>query len=166
MSKNPKLPLTPEEKAHLRKAKIRLSDIHELETPELTRVLETSGSRARQIRALAAFQQIPSIGYKFADTLVDNLGFYSLEELKGKDGAVLLDQLEHDLGYWVDPCVEDQIRCVIHHVDHSGSTKQWLDFTEERKAYVQRTVIRHRGRKSHGIAKYSNGRGDKNCRRD
>lgn len=132
---NPKLPLTSEEKANLRAAKIQLSDVHELEIFELAHVLKTSDKRARLIKALATFQQIPSIGHKFADTLVENLGCYSLDDLKNKDGALLLDKLEKDLGYWVDPCVEDQIRCVIHHANHPGSVKQWFDFTGERKAY-------------------------------
>lgn len=134
-NKNPKLPLTLEEKANLRQAKIKLSDIHEFGTQELAHVLKASEIRARNISALAEFQQIPSIGHKFAETLVENLGFYSLDELKDKDGAVLLDKLELNLGYWVDPCVEDQIRCVIHHANHPGSMKQWFDFTAKRKTY-------------------------------
>ncbi|MFD1361224.1 helix-hairpin-helix domain-containing protein [Lentibacillus salinarum] len=134
-NKNPKLPLSAEEKEHLRKYKIKIGDIRELEMDDLAHSLKVSEERAKFIKALATFQQIPSIGHQFADTLVDNLGFHSLGELKGKDGAILLDQLERDLGHWVDPCVEDQIRCVIHHANHPGSTKQWFDFTEERKAY-------------------------------
>ncbi|SFA94840.1 Pathogenicity locus [Lentibacillus halodurans] len=134
-NKNPKLPLSVDERANLREAKIKLSDIHELETPELAHVLKTPKKRTRYIKALATFQKIPSIGHKFADTLVENLGYYSLNELKDKDGAVLLNQLESDLGYWVDRCVEDQIRCVIHHANHPGSTKQWFDFTDERKDF-------------------------------
>lgn len=132
---SPKLPLTLEEKSKLRKSKVKLSDVYLLETDDLAHSMNASKERVNYIKALAAFQHIPSIGHKFADTLVNNLGFYRLNDLKDKDGAVLLDKLERDLGYWVDPCVEDQLRCVIHHASNTPSTKQWFDFTEERKKY-------------------------------
>lgn len=133
--KTPNLPLTNEEKRRLRKQKLRLKDIHTISVKTLSDILSCPEERAEYLRASAIFQQIPSIGVKFAETLVEKLDVCSLDALKEKDGAELLDKLEQRMGYWTDPCVEDQIRCVIHHANHQGSTKQWFDFTDERKKY-------------------------------
>ncbi|MUK87940.1 Pathogenicity locus [Ornithinibacillus sp. L9] len=135
MSSNPKLPLTDEEKLKLRKAKIKLRDVAALSIEQLVQVLEVSRERARSIKGLAEFQSVPSIGNKLAEKLVDHLHMYSLEDIKYKDGAALLDELEQQLGVWTDSCVEDQIRCVIHYANDPSCTKQWFDFTEERKQY-------------------------------
>lgn len=62
MSK-PKLPLTQMEKRRLRKAKIKIDEIHTLSVERLKTILEVPAERARMIRALAEFQTIPSIGY-------------------------------------------------------------------------------------------------------
>ncbi|MRG87841.1 helix-hairpin-helix domain-containing protein [Salinibacillus xinjiangensis] len=137
-NQTPKLPLTSLEKAQLRQHKIKLSDIHMIDVVELADIMQSSKKRARLIKGLATFQKIPSIGYRLADTLTDNLGIYSIEELKNQDGAQLLNELEENLGYWVDPCVEDQLRCVIHHAHYPNSRKQWFDFTGERKRYRER----------------------------
>ncbi len=39
------------------------------------------------------------------------------------------------LGYWVDPCVEDALRCIVYHANNPNSDKCWFDFTEGRKSY-------------------------------
>ena len=113
--------------------KMKLADIHTLEEEQLVEIFAGDIERAKYIKGLAVFQQIPSIGYKLADVLVDNLGVYSLEEIKNGNAMLLFDRLEEQLGYQIDPCVEDQIRCVIYYANHSNSSKQWFDFTEERK---------------------------------
>ncbi len=87
-----------------------------------------------RISGLIAFQTIPSIGPKFARDLV-SLGYYSIDDLHGKDGAALFDELELKKGFWTDPCVEDQFRLAVYHAQHRGSNKNWWDFTAERKAY-------------------------------
>jgi Pathogenicity locus len=130
-----KLPLTTEEKAKLRKARIRMSEIHHFNTEEISQVLNISSDKARKIKGLAEFQSIPSIGYKLAERLVLKLNILSLEEMKDQNPPQLFDQLEQQLGVWTDSCVEDQIRCVIHYANDRNSTKQWFDFTEERKIY-------------------------------
>lgn len=135
--KNPELPLTQIERADLRKEKVKLSEIHKLEVDRLTEILHVSEKRASQIRGLAAFQQIPSIGHKLAEKVVYMLDIHTLEELKDEKGADLVDRLEKTMGVWMDPCVEDQVRCVIHYANKPDSNKQWFDFTEERKAYRQ-----------------------------
>jgi hypothetical protein len=63
------------------------------------------------------------------------LGYYSLNELKQKDGAKLTDEYEQKKGYWVDPCVEDQFRLVVHFANTHDTQKTWWDFTEERKKF-------------------------------
>lgn len=131
---NIKLPLTVAEKESLRQQKIKIADLAYLATAELEVVLNASAARAREIRALATFQNIPSIGIKFAEDLVF-LGFFTLDELKDKEGAKLFDAYEQKVGYWVDPCVEDQFRLVVYFANTFDTTKTWWDFTRARKKF-------------------------------
>lgn len=129
-----KLPLTDTEKASLRKHKIKLAQILDFDADELEALLNAPTERAKEIHALASFQTIPSIGIKFAEDLV-SLGYYSLQELKDKDGATLTDEFERKKGYWIDPCVEDQFRLVVHFANTNDTSKMWWDFTQARKNY-------------------------------
>ncbi|GAX88758.1 helix-hairpin-helix domain-containing protein [Effusibacillus lacus] len=133
-TKTPKLPLTPEEWGNLKRNRITLAQIADLEPEELARILQVSINRGKTLHALAVFQQIPSIGPRFAEDVV-GLGYYSLEELQGSDGAKLFDQLEQQCGGWIDPCVEDQFRLLVHFANNPESDKSWWDFTEARKEY-------------------------------
>ncbi|WP_077619568.1 helix-hairpin-helix domain-containing protein [Bacillus sinesaloumensis] len=135
MASTPKLPLTSEEKAKLRKAKVKIADLHKLTIAQIIQLLEIPEDRAQHIKGLAEFQSVPSIGGELASKLVNHLHLFSLQELKEKDGATLFNLLEKELGVWTDSCVEDQLRCVIHFANHPSSDKQWFDFTEERKQY-------------------------------
>jgi len=130
----PKLNLSPEERKCLRKAKIKISGILDLAPDELEIVLDASPERVRTIFALAEFQTVPSIGVKFAEDLIF-MGYFSLEELKGKDGAKLLEEYERKKGYWTDPCVEDQFRLIADFAKNPQINKNWWDYTEERKKY-------------------------------
>ncbi len=132
--KNIKLPLTETEKASLRKHKIKIANILDFATDELEVLLNATAERAKEIYALAEFQTVPSVGIKFAEDLVF-LGYYSLKELKEKDGAKLIDEYEKKSGYWVDPCVEDQFRLIVNFANTNDTTKTWWDFTEERKKF-------------------------------
>ncbi len=131
---NIKLPLTDLEKANLRKHKIKIANILDFAIDELAVFLNTTTERAKEIYALAEFQTVPSVGIKFAEDLVF-LGYYSLNELKQKDGATLTDEYEQKKGYWIDPCVEDQFRLVVHFANTNDMTKTWWDFTKERKKF-------------------------------
>ena len=102
----PKLPLTPEERAHLRAFKVKLNDIANLDTAQLSQMLEITRERANMLKGLAMFQSVPSIGPKVAARVVD-MGYYSLDEIKDLDGADFIDKMEVHLGYWEDPCLED-----------------------------------------------------------
>ena len=131
---NIKLPLTDIEKANLRKHKIKIANILAFATDELKLLLNVSTERAKEIYALAEFQTVPTIGIKFAQDLVF-LGYYSLNELKQKDGAKLTDEYEKKKGYWVDPCVEDQFRLILNFANTNDAKKTWWNFTEERKKF-------------------------------
>jgi hypothetical protein len=131
---NIKLPLTDLEKASLRKHKIKIANILDFTTDELEVLLNSTTDRANEIYALAQFQTIPSIGIKFAEDLVF-LGYHSLNELMNKKGQDLINEYERKKGFWVDPCVEDQFRLVVHHANTHDTRKTWWDFTEERKKF-------------------------------
>ncbi|KYD05482.1 Pathogenicity locus [Heyndrickxia sporothermodurans] len=132
--KTPKLMLTEVEREALRKNKIRLHEIADIDVGVLHDLLGGTLERAKELKASAEFQMIPSIGPKFSEDLM-KIGFFSLDELKGNDGAELVDRMEQFYGVWLDPCVEDQCRLVVHYAEQPSSTKQWWDFTEERKQY-------------------------------
>lgn len=131
---NIKLPLTDSEKANLRKNKIKIANILDFATDELEVLLNATTKRVKEIFALIEFQTVPSIGIKFAEDLVF-IGYYSLAELKNKDGAKLTDEYERKKGYRIDPCVEDQFRLAVNFANTNDTTKMWWDFTEERKKY-------------------------------
>ncbi|RIW17407.1 Pathogenicity locus [Algoriphagus lacus] len=131
---NIKLPLTEVEKANLRKHKIKIAKVLDFAADELEVLLNVTPERAKEIYALAEFQTVPSVGIKFAEDLVF-LGYYSLNELKQKDGAKLTDEFEQKKGYWIDPCVEDQFRLIVNFANTNDTSKTWWDFTEERKKF-------------------------------
>lgn len=129
-----KLPLTTEERALLRRQKVSISQLAYLETDEVSQLLNISVERAAQLTMLARLQLIPSIGPKLAQDVVE-MGYYSIAALKDKTGPELFDQLEETCRTRIDPCVEDQLRLLIHVILEGQSGKQWWDFTEERKQY-------------------------------
>ena len=131
-----KLALTDAEKQRLRANKLKIAEILNFATDELVVLLDVSFERAKEIHALAEFQTIPSIGIKFAEDLIF-LERYSISELKETTGASLLNEYELKKGYWTDPCVEDQFRLAVYYANTNDTTKNWWNFTEERKRYRQ-----------------------------
>jgi AraC-like DNA-binding protein len=131
------LDITVSERKCLRASGIRMKEIHLHSVKELQSILHVSKIRAMELYALSEFQSLPSIGVRFAYDLI-SMGYYSLKQLKGKEGVKLTDQFEVQVGAWVDPCVEDQFRLVVHYAKHPGLRKNWWDFTAERKAYRER----------------------------
>ncbi|KMY45688.1 hypothetical protein AC622_16965 [Bacillus sp. FJAT-27916] len=130
-----KLSLTDSEKQKLRTSRIKVAEIAHTTPQALSEILGCEQARAERLIALAQFQQIPSIGPRAAQMMVQHLGFYSLEEVKDEEPAQLLDLFESRIGHRVDPCVEDQIRCIVHHANEPASRREWPDFTKERKTY-------------------------------
>ncbi|RYY54203.1 MAG: helix-turn-helix domain-containing protein [Chitinophagaceae bacterium] len=131
------LDVTPGEVKKLRALKIKKSEIHLHKPTVLQQLLGTSKIRALELFALSEFQSLPSIGIRFAHDLI-GMGYYSLRELKRKDGAKLTDQYELQKGVWTDPCVEDQFRLVVHFANHPDSKLNWWNFTPERKAFREK----------------------------
>jgi len=135
-SLNP-LEVTPEEVKKLRALRIKKAEIHHHSVSELQDWLNISKKRAKELYALSQFQSLPHIGIRFAHDLI-SMGFYSLNDLKGKDGARLTDQFEKQIGAWIDPCLEDQFRLIVHYAKHPDSKLNWWDFTPERKAFREK----------------------------
>jgi len=131
---NIKLDLLPMEQSRLKAHHIKVRDVPKHSVDELRELLNVPLIRAMEIYAIVEFQSIPSIGIKFARDLI-SLGYYSLNDLKDINGAKLLEDLESSTGAWIDPCVEDQCRLVIHYAHHKDDNKRWWDFTDERKNY-------------------------------
>lgn len=131
---NIKLLLTENERKQLRKHKIKKVEILEYSPDELASLLSISENRAKEIYALADFQQVPTIGVEFAKDLIF-LGYTRLEALEEKDGASLLNDFEKKKGFQTDPCVEDQFRLVVDFAKHKDHSKKWWDFTRERKEF-------------------------------
>lgn len=131
---NSQIGISAVEKQKLRHHKVKLNAIHKVGLSELQRLLGVSKIRAMELSALSEFQSLPSVGIQFAKDLI-GMGYYSLKDLKGKDGAKLLDHYEKQIGVWADPCVEDQFRLVAHYARHPHVHKNWWDFTAERKLY-------------------------------
>ena len=129
-----RLSLTPLEKRMLRSKGITLNKFADRSVAELKEALSSSKVRAMEVKALAEFESLPSIGPRFAHDLM-SLGFYSLKELRTKDPAKLYNKLEKSIGAWIDPCVEDQFRLVVAYAKNSNIKKNWWDFTAERKSY-------------------------------
>lgn len=128
------LEITPGEMKKLRALKIKKGELHHHSVDELRQWLAVSKQRAKELYALSEFQSVPSVGIRFACDLI-GMGFYSMNELKKKDGAKLTDQYELQQGVWVDSCVEDQFRLVVHYAKHADSKLNWWNFTAERKAF-------------------------------
>ncbi|MFN8333958.1 MAG: helix-hairpin-helix domain-containing protein [Cyclobacteriaceae bacterium] len=131
------LDFTPTERKKLRAVKIKLKEVHHHSVAELQALLDVSKIRAMELSALSEFQSLPQIGIRFAHDLI-SMGYYSLKELKGKDPAKLLDRFEQQLGAWIDPCLEDQFRLVVHYAQNPREQKNWWDFTPERKAFREK----------------------------
>jgi hypothetical protein len=134
MKKLIQLDLTPEEKKILKLKKAAIKNLVNYAPDELARLLAADEERAAEIRALIEFQSIPSLGYNFARELIDQ-GYYTLEQLRGKDAVALFDAYEKHCNAWADPCVEDSYRLLVHFIEHRDESKRWWDFTRDRKEY-------------------------------
>ncbi|NEU07002.1 Pathogenicity locus [Flavihumibacter sp. R14] len=134
MKKTIQLDLTPAEKKTLKLKKVAIKDLVNYAPDELVQLVGAGGVRKKEIRALMEFQSIPSLGYNFARELIEQ-GYYSLEQLRGKDAVALFDAYEKHCNAWADPCVEDSYRLLVHFIEHRDESKRWWHFTRERKDY-------------------------------
>jgi hypothetical protein len=137
MKKNINYRLTDAEKQTLKAQKINQKILQDHAPDEVAVLLNASPKRAKELQALADFQSIPSLGINFAEELIGQ-GYYSLEQLKGKDAVELFDAFEKHCGTWADPCVEDSYRLLVHYIEKRDDSKRWWHFTAERKAYREK----------------------------
>jgi len=131
------LEVTAAEKRALRAHKIKVKEMHHHSVTSLQQLLNIPKIRAMELFAFSEFQSLPSIGIRFAQDLI-SMGYYSLKDLKKKEGAKLTDQFEVQSKVWIDSCVEDQFRLVVHYANNPDSKLNWWDFTKERKAYREK----------------------------
>lgn len=129
--------LTLAEKQILKAKKVSQKLLQDYASDEIATLLEASVQRARELNALAEFQSIPSLGINFAEELISQ-GYYTLEQLKGRSAVELFNAFEQHCGTWVDPCVEDSYRLLVHYIENRDDSKRWWDFTAERKAYREK----------------------------
>lgn len=126
--------LTQIEKQLLKNKKVTQKLLQDYAPDEIAEVLHASPQRTKELKALGAFQSIPSLGVSFAEELIGQ-GYYALEQLKGRSAVELFDAFERYCGAWADPCVEDSYRLLVHYIENCDESKRWWDFTAERKAY-------------------------------
>lgn len=134
MKKSVQFDLTPDERRELKLKKVLVKELASYAPDEIAGLVGAKGQRAREICALMEFQSIPSLGHGFAVELISQ-GYYSLEQLRGKEAVALFEAYEKHCGAWADPCVEDSYRLLVHFVEHRDTTKRWWHFTAERRAY-------------------------------
>lgn len=133
MKKSIDLELTQEEKHLIKTKKISQKELANYAIDEIITILDANAERVKILKALFEFQNIPSIGIKFAKDLI-LLGYYDLVSLKEKSGSELLNAYEKHIEKWTDPCVEDQFWLVVHYANYFDSKKKWWHFTSQRKA--------------------------------
>ncbi|MCU0867721.1 MAG: WYL domain-containing protein [Planctomycetes bacterium] len=92
------------------------------EPPELRQRRVTA--RPDERAAKRAFQQLGSVGPACAGDLVQ-LGFRTVDELRGQDPRALWLRLSELTGARQDPCVEDTFRCVIAQAEHPDLPAKW-----------------------------------------
>lgn len=63
LSSTAKLPLTDVEKAKLRKAKVKIMELHTFEKEHIAEMLDVSLERAKILKGLADLKRVPSIGF-------------------------------------------------------------------------------------------------------
>ncbi len=136
-TKTPKLPLEPDERALLRRSRLRLADFADLPAEEIVRATggALSPDRVRHLRSLALFQQLPCIGPAAAGDLV-RLGYETPLDLVGADAEEMFRRLEALTGRRQDPCVKDTLRCAVYYAEHPDAPpdKPWWAWSEERLA--------------------------------
>lgn len=126
------LPLAEAERLALRRARVRLDTLAEMDSEALAHAAGLAPGRARQLVALAAFQLLPSIGPATAADLW-KLGYRRVEQLRGEDPRVMKRRLEEVTGLDQDPCVEDVFACAIYAAEHgAGRTPPWWEFSRRR----------------------------------
>ncbi len=133
--RTPKLKLAPPERAALRAAHVSNLDLVRFTPRELSKA--TKGrvpvDRARELCALAQFQQLPWIGPSIATDLL-RLGLLNLLQVAQADPDALLRKLEKQAGKQ-DPCVGDVLHSAVWHAKNPKATERpWWEWSQQRLA--------------------------------
>lgn len=83
-------------------------------------------------KILTEFRQIPGVGVSIAEDFW-NLGFRSLDDLKGKDPEQLYDALCKYQGCKVDRCMLYVFRCAVYFVSekmHDAELLKWWNWKD------------------------------------
>jgi Pathogenicity locus len=134
MAARPQLDLSDAERRALRRSRVSLSSLPELEAHELERLTDLPVGRCRELIALAGLQRLGSIGPSLARDLWA-LGIRSPEDLDGRNPRALYERFERMVGQRVDPCVEDTFRCAVAQAsipDLPEELRQWWMWTDQR----------------------------------
>jgi len=113
-------------------ARVRTEDQHEAPVTTPKKAVRGKGPRDPTERAAwKSFQQLGSIGPASALDLVQ-LGFRTIDELRGTDPNQLYARLCELTGTRQDPCVEDVLRCAIAQAEQPelpAKWRQWFHWT-------------------------------------
>lgn len=77
-------------------------------------------------------RRIPGIGKSLAQDLID-LGYHSVEELRGADPEAMYAQFEEMVGTHVDRCVLYTFRCAVYfasHENHDPELLKWWNWKD------------------------------------
>ena len=84
-------------------------------------------------KVLKEFQTLPGVGKSIAKDLW-NMGFRSVDNLKGKNPDALYEQLNKLLGVTVDRCMLYTFRCIMYfvsHEKHEPKLLKWWAWSDE-----------------------------------
>lgn len=129
-----KLPLTLEERYALRRARILLREVSSFTNSALSEATGLKQARCKMLIALAQFQTLGSIGENIAQALWD-LGLTSVADLVDQDPYEMYQNYSAQVGYRVDPCVEDTFRCAVAQAKYPDLPKhlrQWWEWGSQR----------------------------------
>ncbi len=88
---------------------------------------------------LQQFQRLPGVGKSIAQDLWD-LGYRSIDELKGDDPQQMYEALERLRNSHIDRCVLYVFRCIVYYVDTPNPDAHLLLWWNWKDADVNKTV--------------------------
>ncbi len=126
-NKNIKLPITPDERDSLRRAKLKAVELAFLTAKALAERAGIPVKRGEYLVAIAQFQHLGSVGPASAQDLWD-LGYKSVSQLASQDPFAMYQKLQIIHRRKMDPCVEDVFRCAV-------AQATYPDLPEEKKLW-------------------------------
>ncbi len=112
----PQCALSDLERASLRKANIKKSEISQFTASDFATLTDLSTERSYEIVGLHSFQTLRSVGVASSEDLWQ-LGFSSPGQLVGQHPFAMYLAYSTLVGELVDRCVEDVFRCAVAQVE-------------------------------------------------